>query len=230
MLFADRTDAGIQLVKKLQEYQLHHPVVLAIPRGGVPIGYQLAINLDAPLDLVVIRKLGAPGNPELAIGAIAPGGIKILDEQIIRQYHITEAEITAVEWRERQELERRMREYGRSISLPDIQDKTAIIVDDGLATGITAQAAVVSILHFQPAHLIVAAPICSEDAMMRITQFLRPNQDFIVCLSIPHHFQAISSWYQQFEQVTDEEVVSLLNRAKTALASHVFQPTHHDIV
>ena len=213
MLFEDRVDAGKKLAKKLVKYASKNCLVLALPRGGVSVGFQVAKRLRVPLDVLVVRKLGAPSNPEFGIGAIA-SGVKILDEEAIHNLGLSEDDITKIESKERAELNRRIREY-RGTDLPlNVQGKTVILVDDGLATGITAKAAIEAVKKQDPQKLIVAMPVCALESMAGIRLMLRPRQDDLVCLSTPRDFSAVGLWYKTFNQVSDEEVVNLLRESQ----------------
>lgn len=216
MLFEDRVDAGRKLAEKLILYKDQKSIVLALPRGGVPIGYEIAKILNVPLDVLVVRKLGAPFNPEFGIGAIAPG-VKILDQTTIEHLGISEGEIKQIEKSERKELNRRLKEYRGFDFLPDINGKTVILVDDGLATGVTARAAIKSVLLEIPRKLIVAIPVCSIDAIEGIRSIVRPLKDEVICLTTPFDFSAVGHWYKSFDEVSDLEVVNLLKRSQKDL-------------
>ena len=209
MVFKDRTDAGCKLAEKLVEYRDQNPIVLALPRGGVPIGYEISKRLNAPLDVLVVRKLGAPLHPEFGIGAIAPG-VKILDKEVIENLGISEDDIARIEKKEREELNRRIKEYRGSATVLDIKNKTVILVDDGLATGVTAKAAIKAILNQHPQKLIVAMPVCASDAIEGIRSLVRPLKDKVIYLSTPHDFSSVGIWYETFDQVSDLEVINLL--------------------
>ena len=209
LVFEDRRDAGRILAQQLRRYRDENPVVLGLPRGGVVVGYEIARSLHAPLDVVVARKLGAPGNPEFGIGAIAPGGARVLDERAIRELGITEAQLERLIVAETEEMERRLRLYRGDRPLPDIRNRTVILVDDGLATGVTARAAIISLRRQHPSHLIVAIPVCASETTGR----LQTEVDALICASVPHNFQAVGLWYRHFDQTTDQEVIDLLARA-----------------
>jgi putative phosphoribosyl transferase len=207
--FEDRADAGRQLAQRLLHSQPQNPIVLALPRGGVVVGYAIAQALHAPLDVVVARKLGAPGHEELGVGAIAPGGVRVLDQRAIELLGISQRELAATTARETEEIERRLRRYRDGRPEPQIRDRTVILVDDGLATGATARAAIQSVLQQRPHRLILAVPVCSPEAEAA----LRPEVDQVVCLQSPPDFIAVGFWYREFEQTSDDEVVELLRRA-----------------
>ncbi|MEW6380016.1 MAG: phosphoribosyltransferase [bacterium] len=209
MFFRDRKDAGRQLARHLIQYQDQEPLILALPRGGVVVGFEISINLKAPLDVIVARKIGAPGMPEYGIGAIAPGGVLILDERPIRMLGIPREEIDLIADREREEMQRRIERYRGGRPLPDVRNRTVILVDDGIATGVTARAAIQAIRQQEPRQLILASPVCAPDT----ARLLRAEVDDFVCLETPPDFRAISLWYDDFRQTSDEEVVDLLNRS-----------------
>lgn len=214
MLFEDRHQAGKLLAESLQSYELMQPVVLALPRGGVPVAYEIALRLDAPLDVLVARKLGAPENPEFGFGAIAPDNVRVIDQDAAYILGLTEDLIKQVERTERIELERRQRAYRGTTDLPDLTDRTVILVDDGLATGVTMRAAVMVALNHAPCSIIVAVPVCSQDAIRALRQLLRPNRDQILCLAAPGDFVSVGEWYYDFAQLTDAEVHDLLQRSR----------------
>src|SRR5437867_4416772 len=204
--FADRHDAGRQLASLLAKYKEERPIVLALPRGGVPVGYEIALALDAPLDVFIARKLGAPHQPELGIGAIAPGGVLVLDHETIRMLGITREEIERIVEQEGAEMERRLRRFRDDRPFPELRDRTVILVDDGLATGVTAYAAVRALRQMEPRKIVLAVPVCA----VQTTRALRGEVDDLVCLNAPLDFGAVGIWYKNFEQTTDEEVEKLL--------------------
>ncbi len=208
--FYDRTQAGRLLGAELAARQLpKDPIVLALPRGGVPVGFEVARALAAPLDVVVVRKLGVPWQPELAMGAIASGGVRILDEELIRQEGISRQQLEAIAAREEHEAERREQLYraGRPPLL--VRTRPVILVDDGLATGSTMLAAVKCMKSLRPSTVIVAVPVASRQACGHI----RDEVDDCVCLATPTPFAAVGEWYQDFRQTTDAEVRELLQQA-----------------
>lgn len=209
--FRDRADAGLKLAQALAAYaHRSRLLVLALPRGGVPVGFEVAKALGAPLDLCIVRKLGVPGQPELAMGAVAPGGVRVLDEEVVGTLGISEAAIAVVEARERQELERRIQAYRGGRPLPEVQGRTVILVDDGVATGATMRAALQALRAQAPAALVVAVPVAPREALAG----LRDLADEVVCLRRPDPFFAIGEWYEDFRQTGDEEVKGLLARAE----------------
>jgi putative phosphoribosyl transferase len=213
MRFRDRTEAGKQLAEKLLEYRDQPDVlVLALPRGGVPVAFEVAQVLHAPLDVFIVRKLGVPGQEELAFGAIATGGVRVLNQTIIKRFQITPEEVEAVTTVEQDELKRRQRLYRGDRPLPEIRDHTIILVDDGLATGATMHAAVVAIRQQEPARLIVGVPISSPETCAAF----QDEVDDIICAVTPEPFYAVGLWYEDFPQVTDAEVHNLLAETYSA--------------
>ena len=210
MRFLDRADAGRQLAGLLKRYA-NRPdvVVLGLPRGGVPVAFEVAHQLRAPLDVFLVRKLGVPAHPELAMGAIASGGVRVLSEDLISELGIPRAAVEQVAVREGLELDRRERLYRGERAFPLLIDRTAILVDDGLATGATMEAAVAALKQYRPAHIVIAAPVGAPETCAR----LRPLVDAVVCVTIPPSFQAVGLWYDRFDQISDEEVIDLLQRA-----------------
>ena len=205
--FRNRAEAGRFLAHELERYAGRDDlVVLALPRGGVPVGSALAQALRAPLDLFVVRKLGVPGHEELAMGAIAHGGLVILDQDLVRQLGIPEAAIRRVIAREQRELERREAAYRGDREPPSLEGKTLILVDDGLATGATMRAAALAGREQNPARVIVAVPVASPQTC----EAFRGDVDEIVCALTPEPFYAVGVWYDDFSQTTDEEVRELL--------------------
>lgn len=209
MLFRDRTDAGRALAGALPFDE--DVTVLALPRGGVPIGYEVAQRLSAPLDVVGVRKLGAPGHPEYGIGAVAEGGVRILDERAVTALGVDDEAIAAVEEVERRELRRRLEVYRAGRDLPDLTGRTAIVVDDGLATGVTAHAAVLAARTASPARVVLAVPVGSSKAVVRLAE----DADEVICLHTPDRFQAVGLWYERFDQTSDDEVLHLLAEARS---------------
>jgi putative phosphoribosyl transferase len=211
--FRDRGDAGRQLALALRAYAHGADlVVLALPRGGVPVGFEVAMALAAPLEVFVVRKLGVPWHDELAMGAIASGGVRILDHEIIRAARVTEDDIERVTAVEQVELERREQLYRGDRPFPDVRGRTVILVDDGLATGSTMLAAVEAIRMEEPARIVVAVPVASPDTCRAFREIV----DEMVCVETPDPFQAVGLWYLDFSQTTDEEVHELLDRSRAA--------------
>jgi erythromycin esterase-like protein/predicted phosphoribosyltransferase len=211
MRFRDRADAGRQLAARLSAYAHRSDVlILALPRGGVPVAAEVAAALGAPLDVFLVRKLGVPGHPELAMGAIATGGVKVLNEDLILDLRIPPALVEQVAVRERLELERRDRQYRGSRRAPVVRDRTVILVDDGLATGSTMEAAIIALRRETPSSIVVAAPVGARETCER----LRRHADEVVCVATPEPFSAVGAWYEDFSQTTDEEVTWLLAPAR----------------
>jgi predicted phosphoribosyltransferase len=205
--FTNRRAAGIALADRLRRFAPRDDVVvLALPRGGVPVASEVSLALGAPLDVFVVRKLGLPGHPELAMGAIASGGVGVLNEDVVRWYRIPEAVIDAVARAERAELERRERAYRDGRAPMPIDGRTVILVDDGLATGSTMRAAVLAVRKLHPARVVVAVPVGARETC----EGLRDIADEVVCAFMPEPFSAVGLWYADFSQTTDEEVRHLL--------------------
>lgn len=203
----DRSVAGQWLAELLQqESELSDPIVLALPRGGVPVGYEIAQALKAPLDLLLVRKLGTPIFPELAMGAIASGNIKVLNPSVIQSYSISEKEIAQVEAEERKELERRELAYRGKRPRLELKNRNVILVDDGLATGSTMLAAIDAVRQQQPQSITLAVPVAPPETVARI----QSKVDKVICPFQPENFSAIGQWYRLFEQLTDQEVKSCL--------------------
>lgn len=210
MIFRDRVEAGRALARRLQSYAGRADVlVLALPRGGVPVAYQVAEALDAPLDVFLVRKLGVPGHKELAMGALASGGVRLLNESVVHQLGISPAVIDAVAENEQRELERRERLYRGDRPAPDVRGRTVILVDDGLATGSSMRAAAAALRRQHPARIVVAVPIAAESTCAEF----RHEVDEVVCAATPEPFYSVGQWYVDFEQTTDEEVGELLARS-----------------
>lgn len=206
----DRATAGQALAKALATYADRGDViVLALPRGGVPVAYEVAQALNASLDLMLVRKLGTPGQEELAMGAIATGGARVLNQDIVRGLSISEETINHVAAREQRELDRRQRAYRGERPLPVIAGQIVILVDDGLATGATMRAAIAALRQQHPARIIVAVPVAPPDTVEQ----LRHEVDEVVCLATPEPFIAIGRWYRAFTQTSDDEVQDILSRA-----------------
>jgi predicted phosphoribosyltransferase len=208
MGFLDRADAGRRLGADLLSRHPENPLVLALPRGGVEVGFQIALALHAPLDVLPARKLGAPYQPELAIGAIAPGAVT-LNYHIIAQLGLTQDDIDEVIAQEEQELERRVQLFRSGLPPLDVAGKTVILVDDGLATGATANAAILSIRKGSPRKLILAVPVGAGETVAALS----PLVDDLICLETPLEFRAVGEWYDDFEQTTDQRVIVLLRQA-----------------
>ncbi|HYB93249.1 MAG TPA: phosphoribosyltransferase [archaeon] len=209
-MFEDRVEAGRKLAKELLKYRGQKIVVLAIPRGGVVVGYEVAKELNAPLDIIVPRKIGAPDNPELAIGAVTQDGTVILNPQLMQYLGVSEIYVQEEVRNQVNEIERRIKKYRGEKAYPSLKDKIVILVDDGIATGYTMRAAIASIKKQKPSILIVAVPVGPPDTI----QTLKSEADKVVCLSTPEMFQAIGQFYRNFSQTSDEEVIHLLQLSK----------------
>jgi len=184
-------------------------LILALPRGGVPVGFEVAKALHAPLDVFVVRKLGAPGQEELAMGAITTGGVRLLNDRVVQALEISEDEVESVAAREQKELERRERLYRGHRAAPEVRGRTVILVDDGIATGTTMRVAIRALKQLRPSRLVVAVPVAASSTC----EEMRAEVDELVCLQSPEFFMAISPWYQDFAQTSDEEVCRLLEQS-----------------
>ena len=210
-VFRDRRHAGRMLALVLAGYANRSDViVLALPRGGVPVAYEVAKALHAPLDVFVVRKLGVPGHEEYAMGALAGGGVRVLNDEIVQRLGISDAAVDAATRDELRELERRERLYRGGRPLPELRGRTVIVVDDGLATGSTMLAAVKALRAQQPARIVVAVPTAATETCAQ----LRSDADEVVCATTPEPFRAVGMWYDDFSQTSDEEVRELLARAQ----------------
>ncbi|HZA38512.1 MAG TPA: phosphoribosyltransferase [Candidatus Baltobacteraceae bacterium] len=208
--FPNRTEAGRMLAEKLINYAGHNDViVLGLPRGGVPVAYEVAKRLSAPLDVFIVRKLGVPGFEELAVGAIASGGVRVLNKDVFRALPNAEETIELITATETAELERREQEYRDGRPAPELRDRVVILVDDGLATGATMRAAVKALRQRDVAKIVVAVPVGPPDTCREVED----EADETVCLSMPDFFQAVGQYYEDFSQTSDEEVRELLARA-----------------
>ncbi len=217
--FANRSEAGKMLAEALSNYiGKSHVFVLALPRGGVPVAYEVAKKLAAPLDLWLVRKLGVPGQEELALGALAGKNIRVLNEDIISLLNIDQSAIDIVIAREQKELERRNRLYRQNRPPPDIEGKRAIIIDDGLATGATMRAAIASLRQAGVAQIIAVVPVGATSTCKKIEQ----EADELVCLLAPEPFYGVGQWYTDFSQTSDEEVLALLTSAITNSENQAF--------
>ena len=207
MRFRDRVDAGQQLATALTEF-VDRPdvIVLALPRGGVPVACEVATALSLPMDVFLVRKLGVPGHPELAMGAIAAGDVQVLSDDLIRDLRIPPVLVQQAVARERVELERRDRLFRGSRPAPDVRNHTVLLVDDGLATGSTMEAAIAALRQQNPARIVVAAPVGASGTCARLSRLA----DRVVCLLTPHPFEAVGQWYERFDQTSDDEVQRLL--------------------
>lgn len=222
MPFRDRTDAGRKLAEALSSYKAQHPVVLALPRGGVPVAAEVAAALQAPLDLLLVRKIGVPGQEELAMGAVIDGGapITVRNDDIIQIANVSEEEFAAVRDRELAEIERRRAHYIGARPRAVIEDQTVIVIDDGIATGATTRAALKALRLRRLKKLILAVPVGPTDTI----EAMRAEADVIVCLEQYEHFGAIGLYYGDFRQITDSEVIAILARFPAIRAEAAERP------
>ncbi|MDT0398739.1 MULTISPECIES: phosphoribosyltransferase family protein [Streptomyces] len=212
MRFRDRRQAGRELAARLRERQdegaLPDPVVLALPRGGAAVAFEVARALDAPLDVLVVRKIGAPFHEEFGVGAMAGDGIPLYDEDALLRLGLSEADLAPVVARERAELRRREERYRQGRPAPELAGRTVVVVDDGLATGSTARAALRALRARDPGHLVLAVPVGSAEGIT----LMRSEADEVLCLHEPAAFMAVGQWYEEFDQLTDEDVLDALRR------------------
>jgi len=214
MLFANRREAGRILASLLMKYADRDDVlVLALPRGGVPVGFEVAQALRAPLDVFIVRKLGVPGHDELAMGAIATGGVRVLNDDVVTSLELEPEVIDAVAAREEKELARRERLYRGARPAPDVHGRTVILIDDGLATGSTMRAAVAALRKQRPARIVVAVPVAASETC----EEFKTEVDEVVCAATPRMFNGVGRWYEDFSQTTDEEVHELLAQARSCV-------------
>lgn len=210
VLYEDRREAGQKLAQKLVRYADRPDViVLGLPRGGVPVAFEVARALNAPLDIFLVRKLGVPGHSELAMGAIASGGVRVLNEDVVRSLAISGQVIERVAAREQWELQRRERAYRGDKPAPDVRNRTVILIDDGLATGASMKAAVDALRTMGPARIVVAVPVAPPETCAEF----KDDVDEIVCAATPRPFFGVGAWYRDFSQTTDAEVKEFLRRA-----------------
>jgi putative phosphoribosyl transferase len=212
--FADRRDAGLQLAERLLALAEEHPVIVALPRGGVPVAREVAMALEAPLEILAVRKLGAPHNPEYGIGAVAEDGTRLIDSEAVAGLGISGGALDAIIARETAELRRRVAAYRDDRPPLDLQGRTVIVVDDGIATGVTDTAALRALRRRKPRRLVLAVPVCPPDSATR----LRGEADDVVCLLIPPQLYGVGQWYRDFSQVSDRDVVSVLGEFHNAAA------------
>ena len=210
MRFRDRSDAGRRLASRLQFLRGEDVVVLGLPRGGVPVAAEVARTLGAPLDVILVRKLGVPAQPELGLGAIGESGARVINLEVVRYAHVSEDQIAQVEVKERAELQRRAQRFRGDVPHESLAGRTAVIVDDGIATGSTARAACQVARALGAATVVLAVPVAPPSA----NRTLRGDADEVICLEMPERFQAIGEWYEDFAQTSDEEVVALLRAAR----------------
>ncbi len=208
--FQDRVEAGRRLADAVQDLRAEHPIVLGLPRGGVPVAAEVARRLDAPLDVLVVRKIGHPEHPELAIGAIADGA-RLLDEPVIRRLGVPFGAVDRVVEAERAELARREQAYRQGRPAPDVRGRTVILVDDGLATGLSAEAAIASVRQGSPKRVVLAVPVCAAESAARLSRVA----DRVVCVAVPRDFRSVGHWYDDFRPTGDAEVLALLEESRT---------------
>jgi putative phosphoribosyl transferase len=210
MIFQNRTEAGRVLAQRLLHYADRPDVlVLALPRGGVPVAFEVAKALKAPLDIFIVRKLGVPGHEELAMGAIATGGVRILNEEVMSYLRLSNDALDAIAAKEAKELERRERAYRGRRPAPDVRGRTVLLIDDGLATGSTMRAAVAALRQQYPARIVVGVPVAAPETCDQ----LKTEVDEVICAATPAPFGGVGRWYKDFSQTTDEEVQYLLEQA-----------------
>lgn len=205
MRFRDRRDAGRQLAEAVRDLDLDRPVLLALPRGGVPLAAEIGGLLDVPVEVFVARKVGAPGHPEFGIGAVAEGTDRLLLTEAAQRFQLSDDELRAMAEAEHREVDRRIQRYRDGRALPDLRDRDVVVVDDGLATGVTAEAALRSLSDHGPRRLVLAVPVCAADSADRLDRIAE-----VVCLHRPDQFRAVGLWYDDFGQVSDDEVLELL--------------------
>jgi putative phosphoribosyl transferase len=209
-VFRDRTEAGRLLARELKAYENSKDVqVLGIPRGGVPVALEIALQLHAPLDVFIVRKLGVPGQEELGFGAIASGGVRFLDDEIVKAVGISALEIESIAAMEEQELARRERAYRGGRPTLNVEGHTVILVDDGIATGSSMQVAINALRQLKPARIVVAVPVAPASTCQR----LRPEVDDLICIHMPESFYAIGEFYEDFAQTSDQEVTEAIRRS-----------------
>lgn len=209
MIFQDRADAGQQLAVQLSTYQDDECLVLALPRGGVVCGYEVARKLHKALDILVVRKIGAPDHQELAVGAIGPGDVLVWNVNLLQRLRYDPADLLETVQREKMEMQRQLKLFRGQRLLPDFRGKTLILVDDGLATGATARSAIISARNLKALKIVLAVPIAAKEALSQLQGLV----DELICLETPDNFEAVSLGYVRFPQVSDEEVIALLQKA-----------------
>jgi putative phosphoribosyl transferase len=211
VIFKDRVDAGKILANKLSKYAAQNPLVLGLPRGGVPVAFEVAKALKAPMDVYIVRKLGVRGHEELAMGAIATGDVRVLNESVIGPLQISKEAIETETEKEKEELKRRERVYRSGRAPLNVANRTILLIDDGIATGSTIKAAIAALKKQKAAKIVVGVPVAPSSTI----EELKKEVDDLVCVSAPDFFIAISVWYDEFPQTTDEQVRELLKKAET---------------
>jgi putative phosphoribosyl transferase len=219
--FRDRVEAGLKLASVLKDYAAESPIVLALPRGGVPVGFEVAKALGAPLDVWVVRKVGVPWHPELGLGAVAEGGYVHISRDLVAEIGIPKSQLDEVIAAKRAEVEKRVRRFRGGHPPPELRGRTIILVDDGIATGGTVRAALRAIRAAEPKQVVLAVPVASADTLASLAD----EVDHIVCPLVPSELYAIGLWYEDFSQVDDDEVTRLLDRARR---EHVAGPSPAD--
>ena len=221
-MFKNRSEAGRKLAPRLLEFKRESPVVLALPRGGVPVAYEIAVALDAPLDVIVVRKLGAPGQPELGIGAVVDGNhhLSVLNDDVLSLVAVSEEYLNREVAMQLQEIRRRQELYRGGHPPIDVVGRTVIVVDDGIATGGSVRAALRGLRRRSPRRIVLAVPVAPPDTV----ESLRPEADVLICLSTPLFFHAVGQFYEDFGQTTDEEVIRLLETARQRQLGRAPQP------
>jgi putative phosphoribosyl transferase len=220
MRFQDRRDAGRKLADLLRDYRSESPLVLGLPRGGVPVAYEVARELKAPLDVWVVRKVGAPGQPELGLGAVAEGGALYLDRNLMRLLGLSEAEVLRTAEREARDVARRIQRFRGSHPPPDLQGRTVLVVDDGIATGGTVRAALRALKQGRPAKVVLAVPVAPAESL----EALRPEADEVVCVHPAAFMRSVGEFYEDFSQTSDAEVQELLARAREWTSARGAEP------
>jgi putative phosphoribosyl transferase len=210
MLFENRKDAGQKLSKSLKKYQRDDLIVFGLARGGIPVAFEVAKEFNKPLDVIIVRKLGLIDQPELGFGAIAPENVMILNSKIVDIYNVTSREIEYVKQKEEEKILKRMLQYRKNKIDYDLENKVALLIDDGIATGITTLVAIKYIKKFNPKRIIVASPICASGAI----EAIKSETDDFICQYSSNNFSGISEFYKEFAQISDEEVVAMLNTSK----------------
>jgi len=213
-MFRDRTQVGKMLGERIRQLKITNPVVLAIPRGGLPVAKEIALALKAPLDVVITRKIGAPGEPEYAVGAVTQEGEMILDKEVVRSLGISEQYLKQESARQTQEIKERMRKYRGDKPSTQLGGRTVIIVDDGIATGSTMLAAIKSVKMKKPSSIVLAVGVAPPDTIMKLSK----EVDRVICLDTPEPFYAIGEFYEHFEQVEDEDAKRILNEVNAKFA------------
>lgn len=213
MLFEDRKEAGQALAVPLMKYKNEAPVVLGLPLGGIPVGGEIAAAFDAPLDVAVARKISVPDYRNLAFGAIAPGGIRVLNNEVVRLLGLSEAEIDRIVKEEETDMNRLLKHYGACRKTPSLKERTVILVDDGQATGVMARAAIRAIRRQGPSRLVFASPVCPRDTALTLS----PETDGVICLECPDDFGTAGRWYKTCEPISDEAIMLLLNEANARM-------------